>query len=116
MNRRSLFIGLFLSIFILAGELAANTPSSVNGAVSSMTLAMNGQVETAAVSTQLSTNCVVTKACSTQCGWCGFIAEPLNLHRDKNSRAENDIRSVYAVGGFGFRIFRPPKAEARLAT
>ena len=115
MNARSLFIGLILSIFVLTGELAANTPPLVNGSVSAMTGAMNGQAESAAVSTQMSANCTVTKACTTQCGLCGLAAEPLSLRRENSSRAENDVRFVYVAGGFGFRIFRPPKGEARLA-
>lgn len=116
MNARSLIIGLFLSIFVLTGELAAGTIPLVDGSVSAMTGAMNGQAESAAVSAQMSANCTVTKACSTQCGLCGFVAEPLSLRRENSSRAENNVRFIYAAGGFGFRIFRPPKGEELLAT
>ena len=116
MNGRSLFIVLFLSIFIFVGELAASTPSSFDGSVNLTTPAMSGQVNGAAMSAQMSANCSMIKPCSTQCGLCGFMAEPLSTYRHKNRRAENDSRSFYAAGGFGLRIFRPPKGEERLVT
>lgn len=116
MSGRSLFIGLFLSIFIFVGDLTANTPLSFDSAVKFATRAMNGQVDSAVMSAQMSANCSVTKACTTQCGLCGFVAYPLSIYRHQNKRVEIDVRSDHRAGGFGLRIFRPPKEEQILVT
>lgn len=116
MNGRSLFIGLFLSIFIFVSDLTANTQSSFDNAVKIATRVMIGQVDSAAMSAQMSANCSMTKAYITQCGLCGFVAEPLSIYRESRRRAESDVFSVHGAGGFGFRIFRPPKEEQILIT
>lgn len=116
MTIKTLFIGLFLSIFILAGELAANTPPFVIASINSAAQAMRVHVESAAVSAQMSASCTVANACSTQCGLCGFVTEQHSLYRFRNTRVETEFRLFYPPCGFGFRIFRPPKGEERMTT
>lgn len=113
MKRLALCIGLLFSILLLADGVNATVPPPGNAGVVAVTLAMSGPMSGAANSPQMASGCNLAMTCAAQCGTCGFVTGAGVARRDHRDRVEADIGTALVGGNFGFRIYRPPKREAR---
>lgn len=113
MKRLALCIGLLFSILLLADAVNATVPPPGNAGVVAISLAMSGPMSGAANSPQMASGCNLKKTCSTQCATCAFVTGAGVARSHHRDRVEADIGTVVVGGDFGFRIYRPPKREAR---